>query len=67
MNAALLPLLGCGRWEAGAVLRQPRADNQGESQMRAALMFIETAASAYLKDMTLSASAQSEDSDSPKP
>jgi len=35
--------------------------------MRAALMFIETAASAYPKDMTLSASAQSEDPDSPKP
>ena len=35
--------------------------------MRAALMFIATAASAYLKDMTLNASAQSEDPDSTKP
>lgn len=35
--------------------------------MRAALMFIKTAASAYLKDMRLHANAQSEDSDSPKP
>jgi hypothetical protein len=35
--------------------------------MRAALMFIETAASAYLRDMTLNASAQFEDPDSPKP
>jgi hypothetical protein len=35
--------------------------------MRAALMFIEMAASAYPKDMMLNASTQSEDSDSPKP
>ncbi len=35
--------------------------------MRAALMFIETAASAYPKDMMLNAAAQSEDPDSPKP
>jgi hypothetical protein len=35
--------------------------------MRTALMFLKTAPSAYLKDMTLSASAQSEDPDSPKP
>lgn len=35
--------------------------------MRAALMFIETAASAYLKDMMLNARAQCEDPDSPKP
>ncbi len=35
--------------------------------MRAALMFIEMAFSAYLKDMVLHAGSQSEDSDSPKP
>jgi hypothetical protein len=35
--------------------------------MRAALMFIETAASAHLKDMMLNAGTQSQDSDSPKP
>ena len=35
--------------------------------MRAALMFIETAASAYLRDMTLNASAQSKDPRSQKP
>ena len=35
--------------------------------MRTALMFIETAASAYLKDMMLNARAQAEDSDLPKP
>lgn len=35
--------------------------------MRAALMFIKTAAPAYLKDMKLNASTQPEDSDPPKP
>jgi hypothetical protein len=35
--------------------------------MRAALMFIETAASAYLKDMMPSASAHCEGPDSQKP
>jgi hypothetical protein len=35
--------------------------------MRAALMFIETATPAYLKDMRLNASTQPEDSNSPKP
>jgi hypothetical protein len=34
--------------------------------MRVALMFIETAASAYLKDMVLSADAQPKDSGPPK-
>lgn len=34
--------------------------------MRVALMFVETAASAYLKDMKFNASTRSEDSDPPK-
>jgi hypothetical protein len=61
------PLLACGRRGAAAELKSARSDDRRRIQMRAALMFIEMAASAYLKDMMLSASAQPEDSDSPKP
>jgi hypothetical protein len=60
-------LSGCGSREAGAVVKAARPDGQRRALMRAAFMFIETAASAYPKDMTRNDRAQAEDPDSQQP